>query len=161
MLELSTALPVKNVRTLIERVRARIAALGCERVWARSAGSHVLLGLCGTDAYARITPLGGASYGLAFRRAPSHRGSPTATENGEKTERSAPAWQPLFLVDTLSDVVEHALIAVDALPSRDVEIAEEIRDKSETSAAVASQSPPCAIEAPNEREAPEEDKRDT
>jgi hypothetical protein len=95
------------LRADLERVRERIAHLGCERVWARSAGSHVLLGLRGEEAYARVSPIRGALYGLAFRA-----GCGGAQHSNEK-------WDGLLLVDTLADVVEHALIAVDALPNAD------------------------------------------
>ena len=62
----------------------------------------MLLGLSGRDdAFARLTPLGGTTYGLAFRAA-----SPAET---------GPRWEPLLLVDELAELVEHALIAVDAL----------------------------------------------
>ena len=103
MLELSTALRVKRVTklpALIERVRDRISELGCGEVWARAAGAHVLIGLRGSEAYARLTPLGGASFGLSFR--------------GVASESSG--WDPLLLVDTLCEVVEHALVAGGALP---------------------------------------------
>jgi hypothetical protein len=83
--------------SLVERVREKIADLGCERVWARGAGSQVLLGLRGEDVYARLTPVRDALYGLAFRSADDR-------------------WEPLLLIDALEDVVEHALVAVDALP---------------------------------------------
>jgi len=94
----SKASPASPARTLLERVRDVIAELAGTRVWARAAGSHVLLGLRGDDAFARLSPLGGASFGLAFRGA----GPSTGT------------WEPLLLVDELAAVVEHALIAVDA-----------------------------------------------
>ena len=71
------------------------------KVWARSAGLHVLLGLRGQDAFARLTPLGGGAYGLAFRG------------SGPDGQRE---WEPLLLVDELEQVVEHALIAEGALP---------------------------------------------
>jgi hypothetical protein len=116
MLELSTALTVRKrsaghgshalagseSRPLVERVRERIAHLTCQCVWARGAGSHVLLGLRGEDAYARVSPIRGTLYGLAFR---------AVTSRGHGHDR----WDGLLLIDTLADVVEHALIAVDAL----------------------------------------------
>ncbi len=120
-LSVDTARPVLERRALVERVREVVTSFesshGSEgdaagdssadddawdaprRVWARTAGLHVLLGLHGEDAFARLTPLGGTSYGLAFR-AP-----------GPKA-----AWEPLLLVDELEQVVEHALIAEGALP---------------------------------------------
>jgi len=81
--------------SLSERVRKAGAALGCD-VWARSSGRHVLLGLTGDDAFARVTPLGAGSFGLAFRE-------------------GAETWEPMLLVDALGDVVEHALVGVGAL----------------------------------------------
>ena len=103
MLQLSTTLPAKSARTLVDRVRERIANLRCEHVWARSAGSHILLGLSDEEAFARLSPLGGACFGLAFRTGPA-----VGLATGE-------TWEPLLLVDSLADVVEHALIAVDVL----------------------------------------------
>src|SRR5579859_3367882 len=88
--------------SLVERVREKLAELGCERVWARGAGSQVLLGLRGEDAYARLTPVRDSLYGLAFRTVES--------------EAANPRWEPLLLIDVLEDLVEHALVAVDALP---------------------------------------------
>jgi hypothetical protein len=107
MLALPDARLGKNTstRTLVERVRERIAGLGCDRVWARNAGSHVLLGVGNEEAFARLTPLGGASYGLAFREASSG-----ATPVSDVLIN----WE-MLLVDTLPDVVEHALVAIDAL----------------------------------------------
>jgi|SRR5579859_2460402 len=112
MLQLLAPLPAKNTRPLVDRVRDRIAALGCERVWARSADSHILLGRDDEGPFARISPLGGASYGLAFRA--NDPGPPPGDgpqSGGDGVER----WEPLFLVDVLGDVVEHALVAVGAL----------------------------------------------
>jgi hypothetical protein len=107
----STPKPNSVRASTVERVRERIASLGCDRVWARGSGSQVLLGLRGEGAYARLTPvrecLREALFGLAFR-------------DDEDTSSSSPTskrgWHPLLLVDTLEDLVEHALIAVDALP---------------------------------------------
>jgi hypothetical protein len=104
MLQISTSTRHSTPPTLLERVRDAIDALDCDRVWARSAGSHVLIGLRGHDAFARLTPLGGGAYGLAFR---ASEASTTHTN----------AWEPLLLVDELVDVVEHALVAVDAIPA--------------------------------------------
>ncbi|MGH7295871.1 MAG: hypothetical protein ACRELB_13090 [Polyangiaceae bacterium] len=80
-----------------------IGSLACDRVWARSSGPHVLLGLRGDDSFARVTPLGNGSFGLAFRAV-------------EARSSHTNAWEPLFLVDELVAVVEHALVAVDAIP---------------------------------------------
>jgi hypothetical protein len=107
MLHGSMVSAASDTRTLVERVRDAVASLGSDRVWARYVGPHVLLGLRGDDAFARVTPLGGGSYGLAFR---SVRDAVTGAAV------SAPRWEPMFLVDELADVVEHALVAVDALP---------------------------------------------
>lgn len=105
MLQHSMEMPFSDPRSLVERVRGAIETLRCNRVWARTAGAHVLLGLRGDEAYARVTPLGGSSFGLAFR----------ATAPGVKASH-VNAWEPLLLVDELDGVVEHALVAVDALP---------------------------------------------
>ncbi len=86
----------------VERVREKIASLGCERVWARGAGSQVLLGLRGEEAYARLTPVRESLFGLAFR--------------DEDPSGGGRGWHPLVLVDTLEDLVEHALIAEGELP---------------------------------------------
>jgi len=103
MLQTSTTSRTSTHRTLLDRVSDAMDALGSEGVWARSAGPHVLLGLGGSAPYARLTPLGGASYGLAFR----------AIE-AETTHTNA--WEPLLLVDDLVSCIEHALVAVDAIP---------------------------------------------
>jgi hypothetical protein len=62
----------------------------------------VVVGLHGDDAFARLSPLGASAYGLAFR-------APVDERSG------TPRWEPLFLVDELRELVEHALVAVDAL----------------------------------------------
>jgi hypothetical protein len=118
MLQVTTS-PLTSTPLLL-RVRAAIGSLGCgsDRVWARSSGGNVLLGLSRSDAsarpltgadahvdaYARIVPLGNGSYGLAFRAV-------------EACSSHTNAWEPLLLVDELHAVVEHALIAVDAIPA--------------------------------------------
>jgi len=102
MLPLAGAPASTASRQPLQRVRDAISALGCARVWARGSGHHVLLGLPGDDPFARLTPLGGSAYGLAFRAAVDDRGG-------------ALRWEPMFLVDELGDLVEHALVAVDAL----------------------------------------------
>jgi hypothetical protein len=95
----------------VERVREKIAFLGCDRVWARGSGSQVLLGLRGEDAYARLTPVRdavrGSVFGLAFRDEEASSADPPTSRRG---------WHPLLLVDTLEELVEHALVAVDAIP---------------------------------------------
>lgn len=103
MLQVSTSTRTSTHRTLLDRVSDEIDALGSETVWARTSGPHVLLGLRGHEAYARLTPLGGASYGLAFRAI-------------EARTTHTNAWEPLLLVDNLPSVIEHALVAVDAIP---------------------------------------------
>jgi hypothetical protein len=103
MLQASTTTRTSTHRTLLDRVSDAMDALGSDGVWARSTGPHVLLGLRGCEPYARLTPLGGASYGLAFRANEAHS---THTN----------AWEPLLLVDDLVSVIEHALVAVDAIP---------------------------------------------
>jgi hypothetical protein len=114
MIELASPLRTKNVRTLADRVRDRIATLGCERVWACSAGSHILLGMPGESAVARISPLGGGSFGLAFSVLPSAPPAGKGSESGMR-DGGETAFEPILLVDTLSDVVEHALVAMNAL----------------------------------------------
>lgn len=104
---ISTSTQRATPPALLDRVRGAIDALHCDRVWARTSGSHVLVGLRGEDAFARVTPLGGGAYGLAFRAA--------AARSARATHASA--WEPLLLVDGLEDVVEHALVAVDAIPA--------------------------------------------
>ncbi len=103
MLQATTSLLTST--PLLLRLRAAIDTLGCgsEKVWARSSGGNVLLGLKGREPYARIVPLGNGSYGLAFRAV-------------EARSSHTNAWEPLLLVDDLHAVVEHALIAVDAIP---------------------------------------------
>jgi len=101
-------------------VREKIASLGCDRVWARGAGSQVLLGLRGEDAYARLTPVRDSLFGLAFRAEhPEHSEHAEQAEQGKRDEGAgsgpASSWHPLLLVDALEDVVEYALIAVDAV----------------------------------------------
>jgi hypothetical protein len=103
MLQFSTSRAASIPRTFGQRVADAIASFGCDRVWAKSSGPHVLLGLRGADPFARVTPLGGASYGLAFRAM-------------EAKSTHTNAWEPLLLVDHLAAVVEHALIAIDAIP---------------------------------------------
>jgi hypothetical protein len=102
MLPLVGAPASANQRPPLQCVRDAISALGCSRVWARGVGHHVLVGLPGDDAFARLTPLGGSAFGLAFR---------AAVRNGSASLR----WEPMFLVDELGELVEHALVAVDAL----------------------------------------------
>jgi len=88
--------------THVARVRCALGLLHARHAWARAAGEHVLLGITGDEAFARITPVGppGAScYGLAFRASHGPRG----------------AWEPMLLVDGLVDLVEHALVAEGAL----------------------------------------------
>jgi hypothetical protein len=89
--------------TLVDRIHDAIADLapavaGGPDVWARRAGRHLLLGLQGEEAFARLTPLGGGLFGLAFRG---------VDEPG--------AWEPMLLIDALEAVVEHALVAVEAI----------------------------------------------
>ncbi len=93
---------------LADRVRealAELAGRGAEvaEVWARNSGPHVLLGIGEQEAFARLTPLGGTLFGLAFRAAGTR-----ANHNN--------AWEPLLLVDELVDVVEHAVVAIEAIP---------------------------------------------
>jgi hypothetical protein len=93
--------------TLVDRIHDAIADLapavaGGPDVWARGAGPHVLLGIQGEEAFARLTPLGGGLFGLSFR----------AMDEGAGP---ASAWDPLLLIDELAAAVEHALVAVEAI----------------------------------------------
>jgi hypothetical protein len=94
----TSASPASDARGSLQRVLDAMSALGCSRAWARSAGRHVLVGLFGGEALARLTPMTAGVYGLAFRSAdPSVR------------------WAPMLLVDDLTEVVVHALVGVEAL----------------------------------------------
>jgi hypothetical protein len=64
------------------------------------------MGRAGAGEFARVTPLGPAAFGLSFRR-------PSPDCAG--LEGGAGAWDPVLLVDALSDVVEHALVGDGAL----------------------------------------------
>jgi hypothetical protein len=116
MLELTNAPSVSSVsfddivppssgHPAADRVRRIARQLGCGHVWVRGAGPHVVLGLSGENAFARLSPIGGSNYGLAFR-------SPVAPDRRAAT---TPSWEPLLLVDDLKTVVEHALVGVSAL----------------------------------------------
>lgn len=86
----------------LARVRCALKVLRARQAWARTAGEHVIIGIKGGEAFARITPVGppgSGCYGLAFRTTAGPRG----------------AWDPMLLVDGLSDVVEHALVAEGAV----------------------------------------------
>jgi hypothetical protein len=106
MLQVANASPAADARTLLDRVRSAACALGSAGLWARMAGQHVVLGTRSDGAFARITPLGDAAYGLAFRSAAGADGT-------------APRWEPMLLVDELADIVEHALVAIGAQPTQD------------------------------------------
>ena len=99
---------------IVERVRKVATALGCTGVWARATGPYILLGMRGGDAFARLTALGGTSYGLAFRA-----GVGDDASQGDPCERKlgGTTWDPGLLIDELVDVVEHALVGARALPS--------------------------------------------
>lgn len=113
MLHVSNGSPPATPSATVERVRKVATALGCAGVWARVTGPYILLGLHGGDAFARLTALGGTSYGLAFR-AGGPAGSRTAAEHAFKN--GGGTWDPVLLIDELVDVVEHALVGVSALP---------------------------------------------
>lgn len=99
------SLPPSAHLEIVKLVSAVAGALGCSGVWARTTGPYILLGLRGGDAFARLTALGGASYGLAFR----------ADCSGKRGASSVPAaWEPVLLVDELTAAIEHALIGVGA-----------------------------------------------
>jgi hypothetical protein len=104
MLQPSNASSASESHVVLERVRKVANALGCNGIWARVTGPYILLGERGGDAFARLTALGGTSYGLAFRAVP------------ESTKRAAATWDPVLLIDELTDVIEHALVGASALP---------------------------------------------
>jgi hypothetical protein len=109
--------PVANARAsaaqLADRVRETARALGCKGLWARAAGRHVILGIDEDEAFARVTPVGGGAYGLAFRLP---CGEPSLEPSGERA--SVSRWAPLLLIDALADVVEHALVGEGAIHRR-------------------------------------------
>jgi hypothetical protein len=78
---------------LVDRVNNALAELQSSDVWARGVGRHVLLGVEGKQPSARLTALGGHSYGLSV-------------QSGDRGKQ----WQ-LLLVDDLAAIVEHALVA--------------------------------------------------
>jgi hypothetical protein len=102
MLQQSNASPASESYAVLERVRKVASALGCSGIWARVTGPYILLGARGGDAFARLTALGGESYGLAFRT------------TAEPDRRAPAAWDPVLLIDELSDVIEHALVGAGA-----------------------------------------------
>ena len=104
-----SALP-KEQKSMVERTRDIALGLGCTSVWVRSAGSHVILGMGEDEAFARLTPLGRRSVGLAFRGCDREASAPDESPHDESQ------WDPMLLVDDLTDVVEHALVAEGALP---------------------------------------------
>jgi hypothetical protein len=97
---------------VLRRIREAIDALGCgrDRVWAKSSGVNVLLGLARREPFARVVPFGNGSFGLGFRAMPAAARA--------ASQRQASGWEPLLLVDELEAVVEHALIAVGAIDSK-------------------------------------------
>jgi hypothetical protein len=103
MLQQSNASPASESYAVLERVRKVANALGCSGIWARVTGPYILLGEPGGDAFARLTALGGTSYGLAFRAVAASKRSPAS-------------WDPVLLIDELTDVIEHALVGASALP---------------------------------------------
>jgi hypothetical protein len=104
MNHLISAVTIPKARTLADRVRDVASSLGCHAIWVRASGPHVLLGLGADEPFARVTPLGSGAFGLSFR-------SVDVSELSRTHE-----WEPLLLVDTLTDIVEHALIGAAALP---------------------------------------------
>jgi hypothetical protein len=104
-MNLATAWTPTRVRPLVDRVRETMKCLGCSGVWAHASGPHVLLGRDGEDAFARVTPFGAGAYALAFRSPAGEHGPPALG-----------SFDPVLLIDALSDVVEHALVGEGALP---------------------------------------------
>jgi hypothetical protein len=123
MLQLSNGSAAAEPSAIVERVRKVASALGCAGVWARATGPYILLGLRGGDAFARLTALGGASYGLAFRAGLGREDSGAGGDGVAPVEatsaarRGAGKWDPVLLIDELVDVVEDALVGASALPS--------------------------------------------
>jgi hypothetical protein len=113
MLQLSNASPAEP-SVIVERVRKVATALGCSGVWARATGPYILLGMRGGDAFARLTALGGASYGLAFRA--GFGTGEDAAGGARKPTLGGATWDPVLLIDERVDVVEHALVGARALP---------------------------------------------
>jgi hypothetical protein len=112
MLQLSNGSPPVTPSAIVERVHKVATSLGCAGVWARATGPYILLGHRGGDAFARLTALGGSSYGLAFRAGCRQDG-----QDGKRADRrGGGTWDPVLLIDDLVDVVEHALVGVSALP---------------------------------------------
>jgi hypothetical protein len=74
------------------------------------------LGLGADEAFARVTPLGGTAFGLAFRCA----NDSVVDEDWAEEGPAQPRWQPMLLIDELSAVVQHALVAEGALTSLDM-----------------------------------------
>jgi hypothetical protein len=102
MNHLISAVTIPKARTLADRVRDVASSLGCDAIWVRASGPHVLLGLSADEPFARVTPLGSGAFGLSFRRV-----DPSVLSRAHE-------WEPLLLVDSLSDIVEHALIGAAA-----------------------------------------------
>jgi hypothetical protein len=114
MLQLTNGSPAEP-SAIVERVRKVASGLGCAGVWACATGPYILLGLRGGDAFARLTALGGASYGLAFRAGFGIDDAIDAIEG--RHQGGGVTWDPVLLIDELVDVVEHALVGVRALPT--------------------------------------------
>jgi hypothetical protein len=109
-----SAVSTSKARTLADRVRDVGSNLGCDTIWVRASGPHVLVGLGAEEAFARVTPLGSGAFGLSFRTpdavaTPARVGLPCALTC---------KWEPLLLVDTLAEVVEHALVGAGALSTK-------------------------------------------
>jgi hypothetical protein len=108
MTQVAIPLPATSARSYADRVRDVARALGCANMWARAYGRHVLLGIGDDEPFARVTPLGGGAYGLAFR-------SPCQVDGETGYAPHLKTWEPILLVDVLPQVVEHALIGEGAL----------------------------------------------
>jgi hypothetical protein len=106
-----SSLPPSEHAAIVQRVSNVASALGCQGVWARPTGPYILLGLRNGDAFARLTAMGGSSYGLAFRAEKTPRGS---ASHGGGASATLGMWEPVLLVDELTEAIEHALIGIGA-----------------------------------------------
>lgn len=92
-MQAANASPASQPREVVERVQKTASALGCAGLWVRATGPYILLGLNGGDAFARLTALGGASYGLAFRGPlPANKRGPAIGIRSSSSTSSRTSW---------------------------------------------------------------------